>query len=46
MSVRILVIGAGHMGRLHAQKVATLSQEGVGVELAGVVDIDASRAER
>ena len=45
MSVRILVIGAGHMGRLHAQKVAALAQEGLGVELAGVVDIDAARAE-
>ena len=44
MSVRILVIGAGHMGRLHAQKVAALAQQGIGVELAGVVDIDAARA--
>jgi predicted dehydrogenase len=34
------------MGSLHAQKVATLAQENVGVELAGVVDIDASRAEQ
>ena len=45
MSVRILVLGAGHMGCLHAQKVESLAQQGVGVELAGVVDIDASRAE-
>ncbi len=46
MSVRIVVIGAGHMGRLHAQKVVALSQEGIGVELTGVVDIDAVRAEQ
>jgi len=34
------VIGAGHMGRYHAEKLARLA----GVELAGVVDADPARA--
>jgi len=38
--VRVAVVGAGHMGRYHAQKFA--SCEGAG--LAAVVDADASRA--
>jgi predicted dehydrogenase len=42
---RILVVGAGHMGRLHAEKVAWLrDREGI-VELAGVVDVHPERAE-
>ena len=32
--LRIGVIGAGHMGRLHAEKIAALRDEGVGVGLA------------
>jgi predicted dehydrogenase len=41
---RIAVIGVGHMGRLHAEKLAQLAGEGV-LELAGVCDADAARAE-
>lgn len=40
----IVVVGAGHMGRRHAQKVADLSLQGAGVRLAGVVDIVEQRA--
>ncbi|HVP28369.1 MAG TPA: Gfo/Idh/MocA family oxidoreductase [Myxococcota bacterium] len=43
--VRIVVIGAGHMGRLHAQKLAALHEAGEGVTLAGVADVERSRAE-
>lgn len=43
-ALRIAVIGAGHMGRLHAAKIAALRDaEGV-VTLAGVADIDPVRA--
>jgi predicted dehydrogenase len=42
--VRIAVVGAGHMGRHHAEKVVTLRDAGEGVELAGVADIDPQRA--
>jgi len=38
--LKIAVIGAGHMGRYHADKFARLP----GVELAGVVDRDPARA--
>jgi predicted dehydrogenase len=40
--LRILVVGAGHMGRLHAGKVAALATE---MELAGVADRHPERAE-
>jgi len=40
----IVVVGAGHMGRRHAQKVADLADAGEPVRLAGVVDIIATRA--
>jgi predicted dehydrogenase len=40
--LRVLVVGAGHMGRLHAGKVAALREE---LELAGVVDRHPERAE-
>ena len=43
--LRIGVVGAGHMGRLHAEKIAALRDLGEGVEVAGVVDIDRRRAE-
>jgi predicted dehydrogenase len=43
--LRIGVVGAGHMGRLHAEKVAALRDEGGRVELAGIVDIIPARAE-
>lgn len=43
-TIRILVVGAGHMGALHAKKVAELALAGEPVALAGVVDVDAERA--
>ena len=43
--VRIAVVGAGHMGKLHAAKVASLQQQGGEVALVGVVDLDLPRAE-
>ena len=41
MSLRIAVIGVGHLGRHHARILAALE----GVTLAGVVDTDRARAE-
>ena len=38
--LRIAVVGVGHMGRHHAEKVAALARAGIGVELVGVADID------
>jgi predicted dehydrogenase len=43
---RIAVIGAGHMGRLHAAKIAALRDAEGAVALAGVADVDFERAER
>jgi predicted dehydrogenase len=43
--LRIGVIGAGHMGRLHAEKIAALRDEGGGVEVGGIVDLERGRAE-
>ncbi len=40
---RIAIVGAGHMGALHAEKLAELEREGV-VELACVCDADLGRA--
>jgi predicted dehydrogenase len=40
--VRVAVVGAGYLGRFHAQKYAALP----GVELVGVADPDASARER
>ena len=37
--LRVAIIGAGHMGRLHAQKLAALSE----VRLVGIADPDESR---
>jgi predicted dehydrogenase len=42
--LRIVVIGVGHMGRLHAEKVATLAREDESVALAALVDHHADRA--
>ena len=41
---RVAVVGVGHMGRFHAEKLAQLAQQGV-LELAGVCDADLRRAE-
>lgn len=43
--LRIAVVGAGHMGRAHARKVAELARAQADVELAGVSDLDAARAQ-
>jgi predicted dehydrogenase len=42
--LRIVVVGAGHMGRRHAQKVADLERAGAPVRLIGIVDIIDHRA--
>ena len=39
--MKVAIIGAGYMGRLHAEKFARLA----GVELVGVADADRARAE-
>ncbi len=44
--LRIGVVGAGHMGRLHAEKVAALRDEGKGVQVGGIVDLNRARAEQ
>ncbi len=38
--VRVAVVGAGYLGRFHAEKYAALD----GVELVGVVDVDTAKA--
>jgi predicted dehydrogenase len=43
-ALRIVVVGAGHMGRLHATKIAALRDAEGTVTLAGVVDLDRARA--
>ena len=42
--VRIAVVGAGHMGKLHAAKVAALGAAGGEAVLVAVADVDAGRA--
>ncbi len=42
--LEIVVVGAGHMGRRHAQKVEALADAGLPVRLAGVIDIVEHRA--
>ncbi len=42
MTVRIAVVGAGHMGKLHAEKVAAVAGE---ARLVAVVDVEHARAE-
>jgi len=42
--IRFLVIGCGHMGGRHAEKVAALSREESDLTLAGVVDPDLDAA--
>jgi predicted dehydrogenase len=43
-ALRIVVVGAGHMGALHARKVAELARAGDTVTLVGVADLDGQRA--
>ncbi len=45
-NIRLAVIGAGHMGRRHAEKVVQLLGRGVGVSLQGVADLELGRARR
>jgi len=44
--LRIGVVGAGHMGRLHAEKIAALRDEGEQVQVGGIVDLNRARAEQ
>ena len=44
MTISIAVVGAGHMGALHAEKVAALRDADQAVALAGIADIDAGKA--
>jgi predicted dehydrogenase len=43
--LRFALLGAGHMGRLHAAKIAALAKETGEVVLAAVADLDRARAE-
>jgi len=43
--LRIAVVGAGHMGKLHAAKIAELAEAGEPVALSGVADVDVERAQ-
>jgi len=43
-ALRIAVVGAGHMGKLHAAKIVELAEGGYPVVLSGVADLDAERA--
>jgi predicted dehydrogenase len=42
--IRVAVIGVGHMGRFHVEKVSLLAAGGLAVELVAVADRDAERA--
>ena len=44
-ALRLMVAGVGHMGRLHAQKVAERARAGDDVRLVGVADANAERAQ-
>ena len=44
--LRVGVVGAGHMGSLHAKKVAALAETDRHLRLVGVADIDRERAQR
>jgi predicted dehydrogenase len=43
-AVRVMVAGVGHMGGLHARKVAERARAGDAVRLVGVADADPERA--
>ena len=42
--VRMAVVGVGHMGRFHAEKITALAREEAGAELVAVMDADPERA--
>jgi len=43
--VRLALVGAGHMGRLHAAKIAALAAETGEAELVAVADLELARAQ-
>ena len=45
-TLRLGVIGVGHLGHFHAQKYAALCRERPGLTLVGVADISAEQAEK
>jgi predicted dehydrogenase len=42
--LRVAVVGAGRMGRLHAEKCAELRDRGEALALSGIADVDLARA--
>ena len=44
--VRLGIVGAGHMGRLHAQKAVAIAGEDASLAFVGVADIEPERAVR
>ncbi|MBA4416960.1 MAG: UDP-N-acetyl-D-glucosamine dehydrogenase [Syntrophus sp. (in: bacteria)] len=40
MPIRIALVGAGHMGRIHLEKLSAMD----GVQVSGVIDVDEARA--
>ncbi len=45
-TLSLLVVGVGHIGRLHARKIRDFAARGEAVELLGVVDTDAAALAR
>lgn len=45
-ALRIALVGAGHMGRLHAAKLADLQRAGEPLRIVGVADIKLDRAQQ
>lgn len=45
-TLKLVVVGVGHIGRLHARKIRDFAARGEAVELLGVVDLDASALAR
>jgi len=43
-TIRMAVVGVGHMGRFHTEKIRALEAEDGGVELTAIVDTDPARA--
>ncbi len=41
---RVGIVGVGYMGRLHAEKIASLAEDDRGLELVGVADVRPERA--
>jgi len=45
-ALRIALVGAGHMGRLHAAKLADLQRAGESLQVVGVADLKLERAQK